>query len=113
VEKTVHIRLQDILDAIDGIRETVSSVTYEEFARSWTMLRAVERGLEIISESSRSVPLPLKEKTASIPWAQIAAIGNVLRHEYQRVEPLIVWNIVHDDLDDLYSAIFGLIKTLP
>jgi uncharacterized protein with HEPN domain len=45
------------------------------------MQRAVERGLEIISEASRHVPPDLQAPETEIPWRQIAAIGNLLRHE--------------------------------
>jgi uncharacterized protein with HEPN domain len=58
------------------------------------MQRAVERGLEIISEASRHVPADLKALTPDIPWRQIAAIGNLLRHEYQRADIAATWNII-------------------
>ena len=61
-------------------------------------------GLEIISEASRSLPDDLKSVAPDVPWPAIAAIGNILRHEYQRVEPRIVWNIAEQHLADLKSA---------
>jgi uncharacterized protein with HEPN domain len=69
------------------------------------MQRAVERGLEIISEASRHVPDDLKALAADIPWRQIAAIGNLLRHEYQRADVMATWNIVDVHLPTLAIAI--------
>jgi len=58
------------------------------------MQRAVERGLEIISEATRHIPDDYKALAPEIPWPQIAAIGNLLRHEYQRADNSAIWNIV-------------------
>jgi uncharacterized protein with HEPN domain len=73
------------------------------------MQRAVERGLEIISEASRHIPPDMKALAPSIPWRQIAAIGNLLRHEYQRTDITATWNIVAEHLPPLASAIKQLI----
>jgi uncharacterized protein with HEPN domain len=67
--------------------------------------RAVERGLEIISEASRSLPDDLKQRAPMIPWPAIAAIGNILRHEYQRVEARLVWNITQQHHEPRRAAI--------
>jgi uncharacterized protein with HEPN domain len=64
----------------------------------------VERGIEIISEASRHIPDDLKKRHSQIPWQQIAAIGNRLRHEYQRVAPDILWRIARDELGFLELA---------
>jgi uncharacterized protein with HEPN domain len=45
-----RIRLEDISEAIDGIEQTLTGVDLEAFSQSWLMQRAVERGLEIVSE---------------------------------------------------------------
>lgn len=69
------------------------------------MQRAVERALEIISEASRAIPDERKAGYPDVPWSQIAGIGNVLRHEYHRVEPVIVWNITQTHLPVLAVAV--------
>ena len=104
-EKSALPRLADILDAITGIRETVMGLDQAAFAASWTALRAVERGVEIISEASRHIPADLKDNHPEIPWAKIAGIGNITRHEYHRVAPDIVWRIVEAELGPLEAAI--------
>jgi uncharacterized protein with HEPN domain len=103
--RSARARLDDIREALEGIRQTLESVAFEQFAATWHLQRAVERGLEIISEASRSLSGDLKALAPEIPWSSIAAIGNILRHEYQRVEPAIVWNIVDQHLPSLERAI--------
>ena len=105
----ILLRLIDIHDAIDGIEAITGNITFDTFSTSWGTQRAVERGLEIISEASRHVPEDLKSLAPDIPWRQIAAIGNLLRHEYQRTDTLAVWNIVGEHLPRLSVAVERLI----
>jgi len=51
----------------------------------------------------------LKALAPEIPWRQIAAIGNLLRHEYQRADIQATWNIVQEHLPPLLAAISRLI----
>jgi uncharacterized protein with HEPN domain len=73
VPRSILLRLSDIRDAITGIQNVTAGVAFDGFANSWAMQRAVQRGLEIISEASRHVPDELKALAPDIPWRQIAA----------------------------------------
>lgn len=103
-----RVRLEDIAEAISGIHETLEGVDFQRFEASWQMRRAVERGLEIISEASRGLSAEVRAAHPEVPWADIAGIGNVLRHEYHRVEALIIWNIRVEHLPVLGRAIESL-----
>lgn len=103
--RTVLLRLSDIIDAISGIEAVIGQASFKSYTDNWGMQRAVERGLEIISEASRHIPDDLKELAPDIPWRQIAAIGNLLRHEYQRTDMRATWNIVGEHLPPLAAAI--------
>jgi uncharacterized protein with HEPN domain len=43
---------------------------------------------------------------------KIAGIGNVLRHEYQRVDGQIIWKAVKDDLPPLKEALLEMKASL-
>jgi len=103
--RSARVRLEDIAEAIVGIEQLLAGADLTAFSASWPMQRAAERGLEIISEASRKIPDDQKSVHPSVPWAQIAGIGNILRHEYHRVEPTIVWNITQTHLPVLALAI--------
>jgi uncharacterized protein with HEPN domain len=109
--RSILLRLTDTRDAIRGIADLTAGVSYEAFVQNWGMQRAVERGLEIISEASRHVPDDYKALASDIPWRQIAGIGNLLRHEYQRTDSLLIWNIVSEHLPSLAEAVNRLIQT--
>ena len=77
-------RLTDIVEAIEHIRSETAGVTLDAFEADWRKRWLVERGVEIISEASRHLTDDLKARHPEIPWSKVAAIGNVLRHAYER-----------------------------
>jgi uncharacterized protein with HEPN domain len=97
-------RLSDIIEAIGRIRTETTDVTLDAFEADWRKRWLVERGLEIISEASRHLTPELKARHPDIPWPKIAGIGNVMRHDYERVAPDVLWNVARDDLLSLEIA---------
>jgi uncharacterized protein with HEPN domain len=91
--RSVRLRLNDILRAIDGAADTISGVTFETFRSVYHMPRTVERCIEIVSEATRHLPVEIKAGYPDIPWHQIAGIGNVLRHDYDLVDDYVIWEV--------------------
>src|SRR5262245_60562248 len=77
--------LRDILHHIDLASQFVDGYDRISFKTDLRTVYAVPRCLEIISEASRRLPDELKARHPSIPWRQMAAAGNVYRHDYQDV----------------------------
>ena len=70
------------------------------------MLRqAIERNIEIISEASRRIPAGMKTRHPDVAWREIAAIGNILRHEYPAVNRDIIWQVATHDVRLLSAAV--------
>jgi uncharacterized protein with HEPN domain len=65
---------------------------------------AVIRCLEIVSEASRRLPDELKARHPSIPWKDIAAAGNIYRHDYEDVAAKLVWDTVQLALPPLHAV---------
>jgi uncharacterized protein with HEPN domain len=97
-------RLTDILEAIGHIRAEMADVSPEAFEVDWRKRWLVERGVEIVSEASRHLPADMKARHPEIPWPKVAAIGNVLRHEYERIAPDILWRLAQEELLPLEKA---------
>ena len=101
----VPSRLEDIPEAIRNIQSFITDKSLDDYRRE-TMLRlAIERCVEIISEASRHVPSALKDQHPTVPWRQIADIGNVLRHAYPSVEPEIIWEVATRHVTPLRLAV--------
>jgi uncharacterized protein with HEPN domain len=100
-ERIVSPNLIDIVEAIDRIRASLTGLSLEDFENSWERRWLVERGIEIISEASRRLPGDLKDRNPGIPWRKVAGIGNIIRHDYERVAPDLLWKLIQDDLPTL------------
>ena len=66
-------------------RRFVAGMKFEEFAEDERTVYAIVRCLEIISEASRRLPNDLKARHPQVRWQQMAAAGNVYRHEYEDI----------------------------
>lgn len=83
----------------------VQDTTQEEFQSDSMRLYAVTRAVEIVSEASRRLSPDIRARHPALPWRAIAGIGNVLRHNYDDVDELVLWNTVQDDLPGLLEAV--------
>lgn len=73
MQRSIRLRLNDIIRAIDGAEATIEGVAFETFQSVYHMARTVERSIEIVSEASRHIPPELKAQYPDLPWRQIAA----------------------------------------
>jgi len=103
--RNVNIIITDILDAIDMAREASLKLSFEVFSESRIERLATERAIEIISEAVRHLPVDLMERHPEIEWNKIKAIGNILRHEYHRIAPKIIWDAVQFELEGLEKVL--------
>jgi uncharacterized protein with HEPN domain len=100
-----HIaRLTDMVEAVVLIQVEMTDVTLAALESDIRKRWLVERGLEIISEASRRLPPEMKARHPEIPWPQIAGIGNILRHDYERIAYDVIWRLVAEDLPPLKAV---------
>lgn len=113
LRRTLFLRLHDIIEAINQAQAIVADMEFEAFSQDRLRQLAAERTIEIISEASRYLPEEMKQTAGDVPWRQIAGIGNILRHVYDRVEPETVWQIIRDDLPALRIVAERMLAELP
>jgi uncharacterized protein with HEPN domain len=102
---TLNYRLQHILDAVDRIERNMAGVTFETYRDNGDLQWLIERGVLIVSEAVRHIPVEQTVTHPAVPWQPIKAIVNKLRHEYQWVDPYIMWTIATQHLRDLRPVI--------
>ncbi|MBM3569603.1 MAG: DUF86 domain-containing protein [Alphaproteobacteria bacterium] len=105
-------RLAHILESIAHLERVATGRRMQDLDTDADFDAMVERYIERISEASRHVPDTLKAGHPEIDWRGIAAVGNVLRHAYDRIEAKRVWQMVTVDLPPLKMAISAMRKTL-
>jgi uncharacterized protein with HEPN domain len=107
--KTPRLYLEHIQESIALIERRLAGKTFEEFVGDHALRDSIERRIEIISEASRRLPAEMKARHPDVPWPAIAAIGNVLRHEYYAIEPAALWQIATKDVRALSAAVDSLL----
>lgn len=105
-------RLEHVLFHIRGVAETLQGANFETFRDTYHMERTVERAVQIVSEAVRALPPALTARYPEIEWPKIAGIGNILRHEYERIDPAIMWDIVTLRLPELEPVIRRMLDEL-
>ena len=97
--------LRDILRNIKLAEQFARDHTVETLQADEKTLYAVVRSLEIISEASRRVSDDVKSRHPHIEWREMAAAGNVYRHNYEDVTARRVWNTLLVHLAPLRVAV--------
>ena len=91
-------RFEDILENIALIEEFTRGMDHAAFLEDLKTRNATERCLERISEAAKKLSELAEELCPTVPWPNLRALGNFLRHEYDRVDPGRVWVMIEDDM---------------
>jgi uncharacterized protein with HEPN domain len=102
-------RLEDILEHTRAARDILARLSKDQFLSDTIVQKAVCFDLLCISEATaRLLELDsgIAQRHGDVPWPQVRAIANVLRHEYDRIDMDIVWDTIRaGDLDTLTVAV--------
>lgn len=93
-----RLRLNDIVENARAILEYTAGIDEETFEESRMIYDAVERCLERISEAASKLGNAAPALVPSQPWAEIRALGNRLRHNYDEIGAHRIWAIIQKDL---------------
>jgi uncharacterized protein with HEPN domain len=74
--------------------------------------RAVERAVQIVSEAAKALPPDYLAKYPNARWSSIVGIGNILRHEYQRLDDKQLWEIATVHLPQLEPVVTQMLTEL-
>lgn len=109
--RPVH-RFKDILENVQAIEHYTRGMGVRGFIADAKTRDAVERCLERISEAAAKLGDIAPKLAPEQPWQQIRALGNRIRHEYDRLRVERLWEIVKDDLPSLQKACELALKKL-
>jgi uncharacterized protein with HEPN domain len=110
--KNPRLRLEHILFHIRGVEDTIAGISFDTFTSVYHMERTVERAIAIISEAVKALPPELLDKYPLREWQKIISIGNFLRHEYDRIDPEVMWEIATVRLPALEPVIRKMLTEL-
>lgn len=99
-------RFADILHAIQRCQEYRPYLNSDAFASM--AYDAVLRNLAVIGEAVRSLPSETRDRMHDVHWAAIAGLRNIVVHEYFRVNPDLIIDIVDHQLAPLAERLRNL-----
>jgi len=111
MKKDARVYLAQILERIDRI------VRYTQrgrdvFLADSLIQDAVVRNLEVIGEAAKRIPDDYRQVHPTIPWRSLAALRDVLIHQYEGVSLPEVWQVVEEHLPRLRTSIAALLPPL-
>ena len=116
MKKDPVIFLEHILECIDLIEQYTKDRTKEEFLASKHFQDAVIRRIEIIGEAVKNIPREIRKTYPQVPWKQIAAMRDIISHEYWGIDPNLTWKVATERVpplkDDILKIKNALGKTL-
>jgi uncharacterized protein with HEPN domain len=110
--KSPRARLLHIRDEIQGVGQTVRGLSFAQYQDSYMHRRTVERAAQIVSEAARALPPDMLARYADAPWPSIIGIGNILRHEYQRLDDKQLWEIATIHMPKLEPVVARMLAEL-
>jgi len=110
--KNPLLRLGHIRDELVWLLPRFNGMTYETFISDMLLVRAVERSILIVSEAAKSLPDDLIERYPAVEWHAVRGIGNVLRHEYERIEAKTLWMVLTKSFPHLLPIIEQMIDDI-
>lgn len=105
--------LGHMLQALQRIERHVGHCNLAGFMASELIQDAVIRNLEVIGEASRNIERADPRFAAAHPELPLAVAGdmrNALSHGYFKIDLLIVWRTVQQDLPPLKATLEGLLQ---
>lgn len=108
--RSLHQRLQDILEQAEEILAFADGLDYEAFCVDAKTVKAVLYDLAVIGEAARSLLPDIQDVYPDLPWEEMRSMRNLIVHEYFRVNLRIAWTTINEDLPPLIEQVRELIE---
>lgn len=99
------MRLEHILNSCARIGEIIKNLDFEAFKQDFTAQEALIFNLQVIGEATKNLSDELKFEHDDLPWADIAAMRNIIVHEYFNVDLGIVWQTAQTRIPELQKRV--------
>jgi uncharacterized protein with HEPN domain len=109
VIRATRPRLQDIDEHIGYALDLVKGRTLKHLTTDYAMRLALFHAIQIIAEAVDKLPSEMHVAYPAVPWRNIKATGNHIKHEYHRIDPEIIWDVATVHLKPLHLVIKRLL----
>lgn len=91
----------DIVESCKLILQYTQGVDYDSLHLNFEKQDAILRRITIIGEATKRLSLEFRQKHSQIPWRQVAGMRDVITHDYDEVDLLEVWTVIHENIPEL------------
>jgi uncharacterized protein with HEPN domain len=105
-------RLSDIVENADLAGSYIAGFQEKAFLADRKTQDAVERCLQRITEAAIKLGSEAERLVPGYPWKDIRGLGNRLRHEYDSIDAVQIWQIVSTELPLLAEKCEEALKAL-
>lgn len=106
------IIIEKILKYISKVIDYTKNSEYDDFIGNSILVEACVFNLSQIGELANRIDKDFEENHKSIPWRVMYGLRNRIVHDYEGVNFVLIWDIVKDDLPELYEQLDKLYKTI-
>lgn len=104
--------LVDIFNAASEAVGFNEDLTCDQFLADRKTQLAVLHLITLIGEASRRTDASFRMHYNELPWPQMMGIRNIIVHEYDSVDMMLVWDVLTRDLPALVQQIKPIIDNL-
>ncbi len=104
--------LNHILDEIEILDELSRKLSEKQFYKDEFLKRTARKCFEVIGEATKKLPGEFRENHPEIVWKEMAAMRDVLVHDYLDVNYRILWQTMTIEIPKLKRQIKKLKKKL-
>lgn len=97
--------LQKMLAYALKIIDYSQNMEYEQFKANSMLIEACVFNLGQMGELAGKVDTEFTEAHPDIPWRQLKGLRNRIVHDYEGVNPTLIWEIISKDLPDLVKVL--------
>ncbi len=110
--RNLERRLEDMLENIERIRAYVAGRTREDYLNDTMVQDAVERCFQRISEAARKIGDRFDAECPEAGFPELREFGSVLRHDYDRINPALMWSFIENRVGVLDSLVRRILAGL-
>ena len=110
-ERTKKI-LHSIIKHCDIINDTklFFGNNYSEFENNSIYQNAILTPVTQIGELVKKLPMDFRAKYNEIPWKNIAGMRDIVVHNYETIDKMILWSVADTEIDKIKEFCENILK---
>ena len=97
-----------MIGIIKKLQGYVAGCNYDSFSENDMMVEACVFNLGQLGEMANRIDEDFEKEHPEIPWRQINGLRNRIIHDYEGINLNLIWEIIKEDLPDLYEKLTKL-----